>query len=380
MQTFSHIVREQKHCAVHVAACAAHRLDEAPVVAEEPFLVGIENRDHAHFGEVEAFAQEVDAHEHVVFAATQSADELVAFERLDVAMEVLGTDACFDEKFREVLCHLLGKRRDKHTVAVFDDFFDAVQEHVHLALNREQLDFRVQKSGRAVDLFRDNAVRLFQLVIARGGAHKKHLLRVHVLEFGKVHRAVVESAGEAESVLHERGFAGLVAFGHAAHLRDAHVRFVNHQKPVIAKVVDEREGACARSAVFDDARVVFDAVAHACFAEHFHIVASAARKACRFENFAFLVEFGKAVGQFHLYALQHARAVFFFGDKVLCGGDGEFFNFLDDFARDDVEAVKAVDFVAEKFNAEAVFVVARVDFDHVTADAERTSVETEIVA
>ena len=129
------------------------------------------------------------------------------------------------------------------------------------------------------------------------------MFRVHVLEFGEVHRAVVESAGEAETVLHERGLATFVAFGHAAHLRDAHVRFVNHQKPVVAKVVDECEWACARSAVFDDAGVVFDAVAHARFAEHFHVVAGAARKACRFEDFAFLVEFGEAVGEFHLDAL-----------------------------------------------------------------------------
>ena len=53
----------------HVAACTAHRLDEAAVVAQKAFLVGVENRDHAHFGEVKAFAQEVDAHEHVKFAA-----------------------------------------------------------------------------------------------------------------------------------------------------------------------------------------------------------------------------------------------------------------------------------------------------------------------
>ena len=64
---------------------------------------------------------------------------------------------------------------------------------------------------------------------------------------------------------------------------------------------------------------------------------------------------------------------------MFCGGDGEFFDFLDDFAGNNVKAVKAVDFVAEKFDAQPVFVVARVDFNHVTADAERATVEAKIV-
>jgi len=81
------------------------------------------------------------------------------------------------------------------------------------------------------------------------------------------------------------------------------MRFVDHQKPIIAKVVDERKGAGTRGAVFDDAGVVFDAVAHAGFAEHFHVVAGAARKTGRFQHLAFLVEFGEAFGQFQLDAL-----------------------------------------------------------------------------
>jgi hypothetical protein len=82
--------------------------------------------------------------------------------------------------------------------------------------------------------------------------------------------------GEAEPVLHQRRLAALIAFGHAAHLRDTHVGFVHHQKPVIAEVVDERERARTRGAVLDNAGVVLDAAAHAGLADHFHVVAGAA--------------------------------------------------------------------------------------------------------
>ena len=50
LQTVGHVVCEKQNSAVHVAASTSHRLDQAPVVAQESFLVCIENRDHAHFG------------------------------------------------------------------------------------------------------------------------------------------------------------------------------------------------------------------------------------------------------------------------------------------------------------------------------------------
>ena len=156
--------------------------------------------------------------------------------------------------------------------------------------------------------------------------------------------------------------------------------FVHHQEPVIAEVVDERKGARSRCSVFDNARVVLDAAAHAGFANHFHVVASAARKARRFQHLAFLVEFREALGQFHLHTLQNSRAAFFLGHKVLCRSDGHLVHFLRDFAGNDVEANEPVDFIAEKFDAESFFVVTRVNFNHVTVYAERTAFQTEIVS
>ena len=66
-----------------------------PWRAEEAFFVGVEDGDERNFGQVEAFAQEVDADEDVEFALAQIAQELDAFERLDLGVHVAAADADF---------------------------------------------------------------------------------------------------------------------------------------------------------------------------------------------------------------------------------------------------------------------------------------------
>ena len=53
--------------------------------AQEPFLVGVEDRDQRDLGQVEPLAQQVDPDQHVELAAAQVADDLDALEGLDVA-------------------------------------------------------------------------------------------------------------------------------------------------------------------------------------------------------------------------------------------------------------------------------------------------------
>ena len=46
----------------------------------KPFLVGVEDRDQRHLGNVEALAQQVDADQHVELAEAQVADDLDALD------------------------------------------------------------------------------------------------------------------------------------------------------------------------------------------------------------------------------------------------------------------------------------------------------------
>ena len=85
--------------------------------AQEALLVGIEDRDERHLGQVEPLAQQVDADEHVELAEAQIANDLRALDRLDVGVQVAHAHAVLLEIVRQVLGHALRQRRDQHALA-----------------------------------------------------------------------------------------------------------------------------------------------------------------------------------------------------------------------------------------------------------------------
>ena len=108
----------QHHPPVHVAGRPAHGLDERRGRAQESLLVGVEDGHQGHLGQVEALAEEVDAHQHVEAPEPQVAQELDAGDGVHVGVEVPHPDPQLGEVVGEVLGHLLGEGGDQHPVAV----------------------------------------------------------------------------------------------------------------------------------------------------------------------------------------------------------------------------------------------------------------------
>src|SRR5690606_26757271 len=69
-----HLVGVEIYLAVHVPGRTADRLDQRTLAPEEAGLVCVEDRHQADLREVEALAQEVDAHEYVEVTQPQVAD------------------------------------------------------------------------------------------------------------------------------------------------------------------------------------------------------------------------------------------------------------------------------------------------------------------
>ena len=88
--------------------------------AQIAFLVGVEDGDQRDLGQVEPFAQQVDADQHVELAAAQVADDLDAFERLDVGVQVAHAHAELPVVVGEILGHLLGERRHQDALVAAD--------------------------------------------------------------------------------------------------------------------------------------------------------------------------------------------------------------------------------------------------------------------
>ena len=141
--------------AADVARGPADDLDERPGAAQEALLVRIEDGHQRHLRQVDALAQQVDAHQHVVDAQAQVAQDLDPLERVHLAVQVADLDAHLVEVVGEVLRHVLGERRDEHPLAPLDALADAVDEVVDLALRGPDLDERVDDARGPDELLHD---------------------------------------------------------------------------------------------------------------------------------------------------------------------------------------------------------------------------------
>ncbi len=160
-----HLVRVHQDLAVDVPGRAADRLDQRRLPAQEALLVGVEDRDQRHLGQVEPLAKQVDADEDVVLAEPQLADDLDSVERVDLGVEVARLDTRLEQVVGQVLGHLLRQRRDERALAELLAAADLVQQVVDLVLRRPQLDLGVDDPGRAHELLGD----LGRVALARTG-------------------------------------------------------------------------------------------------------------------------------------------------------------------------------------------------------------------
>ena len=68
-----HLIGVEDGAAFDVARGAADGLDERTLRTEKAFLVGVENGDQRDFGQVEAFAEQVDSDQYVELSLAQIA-------------------------------------------------------------------------------------------------------------------------------------------------------------------------------------------------------------------------------------------------------------------------------------------------------------------
>src|ERR1700693_2307721 len=127
-----------------------------------------------------------------------------------------------------------------------------------------------------------------------------------MLEFFKGERAIVERAGHAESVVHQRLFARTVAIKHAADLADGLVRFVDEHQKILRNVIEQRWRSFARQAAAQMTGIILNSVAIADGAHHFDIEERALRYALGFYKFPLPLQLFLPPLQFGINALNGA--------------------------------------------------------------------------
>ena len=115
------------------------------------------------------------------------------------------------------------------------------------------------------------------LVVAGRSRNKDHLVKLG-FHFLKLERSVIKGRRQAEAILYQRLFAGVVSAVHGAHLRQGHMALIHKQQKIVREIIQQGGGHTARCSAGEHCRIVLDALAHAHLVEHFNVVIGALQR------------------------------------------------------------------------------------------------------
>ena len=207
-------------------------MNERCGAAQKPFLIRIQNSDQRAFRNIQAFAQQIDADQHIKNALAQIADDFDAFQRVNIRMQIAHADAGFCHVFGQVFGHALGECSHQHAPAMLGDFAAFRQKIIHLLFYGPDFRDGINQARWADHLFGKGAAGAFHLPRAGGGADEDGIRAVGI-PFLKLEGAVIRAAWQAEAVFGKHGFARIVAAIHAANLRHRDMAFIHDQQSIV---------------------------------------------------------------------------------------------------------------------------------------------------
>ncbi len=199
-----------------------------------------------------------------------------------------------------------------------------------------------------------------------------------MLELLEGERTIVQSGRHAKAIIDEGLFAGAVAIKHSADLRNGDVGFVDEEQVILRDVVEQRRRGLSGEAAAEVARIIFNAVAIADGAHHFHVEHGALDDALGFDKLALFFQFFFPPVEFVLNADDGAVALSGLHDVVGFRIDSDAREVLvasANFTGERIDLAELVDLVAPHFDAISVVFVGRIDFQDVAADAEGAAAE-----
>ena len=360
--------------AVDVAGGAAGGLRESAAAAQEPLFVGIQDGHQGHRGDVQAFAQQVYADEHVEEAVLEILDDFYTLGGIHVGMDVAAAHAVTGEVAVQFLGHALGEGGHQHALVYLGPLADFFHQVVHLVFGGTHLHGRVQQSGGTHNLLHHQTFALFQLVIGRSGAYIHRLVR-HSLEFVEGEGAVVGGGGQAEAVFHQGFLAGMVPAVHGADLRKGDMALVDEYQEILREIVDEGEGPLAGLPAVEVAGIVLHAGAVAHLLDHLHVIFHALFQAFGFQELADGFEVLHLLHQVLLDLAHRPGALFLGRDEVLGGIQVNLFHLLEDGPAHGVYEGDAVHLVPEEFDAGGVIGPSQENVHGISPHAERAALE-----
>ena len=359
----------------HVALCVACRttryLGDRTYVTQETLLVGVHNRNQSHLGQVQSFTQQIDANKYIERAGAQVVENLHTFQCFDVRMDISVAHAHAVEVARKLLGHTLGEGCDEHLVASAHTSVDLLHQVVDLVVSHLDLQRGIDQSRRANQLLNNRAFALNQLIISRRSTHVDRCSD-HRLELLEAQRTVVDSGGQAESVLHQIDLSGAIATIHRAHLRQRYVALVDHHQVILRKVVEQAEGTTALRTPVEIARVVLDTRAVAKLLDHLQVVLDTLFDSLCLDHATLALVEGDALAQIEL-DLSHGRIDTLFGcNEQICREYRDAVEHFESLSAGGVDALNLLDLVVEEHHTNSRFAKGLHNVYHVAIDTERS--------
>ena len=374
-----HGIGVQYRGSVDVARGPADGLDERALRAQEAFLVGVQHCNERNLRDVESLAQQVDSDQHIELAQAQIANDLDAFHRVDVRVQVANFHPVLIEILGQVLGHALGERGYEHALAKPHPDVDLGEEIVDLGLRGSHFQYRVDQPGRAHDLLH-HLSRMLLFVIGGRGRNKDGLWQ-QSLEFIEAQRTIVERGRESETVVDEIFLSRPVAAVHSTDLRDRDVGLVDECERLRRKVIYERGRRLARRPAGEMSRIVFDPLAETDLEHHLDVEACSLLDALRLDELHLRDEKLFLICQLDFDLFDRVEHLVPPGHVVARRKNREAAQLLSDVTRQRIEELQRFDFVVEEREADRVVgVLGRKDVEHVAVHAERTPTEIRVVA
>ena len=153
-------------------------------------------------------------------------------------MQIFDPDPKTAQIICQSFCTLFGKRCHHGPSAECSAFPDFIDHIIDLIFQRSDFHRGIQQTGGADHLFHDMTGRLLQLEFTGCGGDKYGLPH-HSEEFLILERAVIQSRGKSEAVVHQHLFAVPVRFIHRLKLGQGDMRFINEQQIILREEVQQ---------------------------------------------------------------------------------------------------------------------------------------------
>ena len=211
------------------------RLDQRGLRSQETFLVRIQNRHQCYFRNVQSLSQKVNSHQHVEHVQSHIADDLGPFQRIDIRVQILDTDARILHIICEILRHTLSQRRHQHLIMLRNLLVNLRYQIINLPLNRTNHNLRIKQSGRSDNLFCPEQFMFF--FIMGGSRRDEHHLIDMLLKFLKAQRPVIQRRRQPESIIHKHILSGSVTRKHCPDLWYRHMGLIDNDEEIVFKIV-----------------------------------------------------------------------------------------------------------------------------------------------